>query len=664
MSQSAACEIIRTLRGFAEPPSSPAPRAVRDRTAPESPKKRKIGDNQQAFVLSYSLLMSNAPQAAGAAGLEDFVEPEIHSPVETMRHSCAHVMAHAIRKLWPQAKFGIGPTIENGFYYDVDFGPDMKLTPEDLPKIEKEMAKVIKANAPFVRQEHPIEAAIETFKSWGQTYKVEIIQTLASHGETKVSTYQEGMFTDLCRGPHVKTAGEIKAFKLMSVAGAYWRGKETNPMLTRIYGVAFETQAELDEYVHLQEEAKKRDHRKLGKELDLFSFHPEAPASPFFHPKGTIIYNRLTQYVREMYGPYEYEEIITPQILDVALWHKSGHYANYKDNMYFTEIDEREFAVKPMNCPASTFVYASQKRSYRDLPLRLADFGRLHRYEKSGVTAGLTRVRTFCQDDAHIFCTPEQIETEIKRTVNMILRTYEMFGFDDVKVYLSTRPEKRTGSDELWDKAEGALKKVLDAMGRPYQINAGDGAFYGPKIDFNIRDALKRYHQLGTIQLDFNMPERFDLNYTTSENTPNRPVMVHRAVLGSLERFIGVFIEHCAGAFPFWLAPVQARVVPIKADHNDYCFGFREELRKLGYRTDVDDRNESMGLKTREAQMAKIPFTLVAGDRERDAGQFAVRRYGEKDSKVLSKAEILELFAGLNAVPRKVTGRAPSDVLG
>jgi threonyl-tRNA synthetase len=616
--------------------------------------------------------MSNSANSNDANGLADFNEPEIHSEIETMRHSAAHIMAHAVRKMWPKAKFGIGPTIENGFYYDIDFGPDFKLTPEDLPKIEKEMAKIIKANAPFVRHEHPIADAIETFKSWGQTYKVEILSALAAAGETKVSTYQEGLFTDLCRGPHVKAAGDIKAFKLMSVAGAYWRGKETNPMLTRIYGTAFTSQAELDEYVHLLEEAKKRDHRRIGKELDLFSFHPEAPASPFFHPKGTIIYNRLVQYVRDLYGPYEYEEIITPQILDVALWHRSGHYDNYKENMYFTQVTDssgqanstehtREFAVKPMNCPASTFVYASQKRSYRDLPLRLADFGRLHRYEKSGVTAGLTRVRTFCQDDAHIFCTPEQIETEIKRTVNMILRTYEMFGFDDVKVYLSTRPEKRVGSDQLWDTAEAGLKKVLDGMGRPYEINAGDGAFYGPKIDFCVRDAVKRYHQLGTIQLDFNMPERFDLGYTTTENTQHRPVMVHRAVLGSLERFIGVFIEHCAGAFPFWLSPLQARIVPIQDSHADYCYSMRDELRKLGIRVDVDGRNESMGLKTREAQMAKIPFTLVAGDREREAGQFAVRKYGEKDSKVMTRDEIVAMLKELNAVPDKVTKRAPSE---
>jgi len=585
--------------------------------------------------------------------LADFVEPEIHSEVETMRHSCAHVMAHAIARLWPAAKFGIGPTIENGFYYDIDL--DVKLSPEDLPKIEAEMAKVIKENQPFIRNEHPIDEAISYFRKHHQSFKVEIIENLRDHaGATSVSTYQEGEFTDLCRGPHVKKAGEIKAFKLLSVAGAYWRGSEKNPQLQRIYGACFNSKAELDEYLHLIEEAKKRDHRKLGKELDLFSFHPEAPATPFFHPKGTVVYNRLVSYIRDLYGPYEYDEIITPQIMDISLWKTSGHYDNYRENMYFTEVDERQFAVKPMNCPASTFVYASQKRSYRDLPLRLADFGRLHRYEKSGVTAGLTRVRSFCQDDAHIFCMPEQIQPEIQKVIEMILKTYELFGFSDVSIALSTRPEKRAGGDQLWDTAEEQLKKVLDQLGRPYEINKGDGAFYGPKIDFRVKDALKREHQLGTIQLDFNMPERFNLSYVTAANSAERPVMVHRAVLGSVERFIGILIEHVAGAFPFWLAPVQARIVPIKDGHNDYCRSFMKELKKRGLRIDIDDRNESMGLKTREAQVAKIPYSLVAGDREMQGNQFAVRKYGERESKVMTQDEILKLFEELNQLPERV----------
>lgn len=585
--------------------------------------------------------------------LADFQEPEIHSKVDTMRHSCAHIMAHAVKNLWPQAQFGIGPTIENGFYYDINL--DYKFTPEDLPKIEKEMRKIINTQAEFIRKEHPINEAIEYFKSKNQTFKIEIIQALQAAGETKVSTYSEGEFTDLCRGPHVAKTNEVSmAFKLMSIAGAYWRGNEKNPQLQRIYGVLFEKQPELDEYLHLLEEAKKRDHRKLGKELDLFSFHPEAPASPFFHPKGSIIYNRLVQYVRDLYGPYEYEEIITPQIMDVSLWKKSGHYDNYRENMYFTEIDEREFAVKPMNCPASTFVYASNKRSYRDLPLRYADFGRVHRYEKSGVTAGLTRVRSFCQDDAHIFCTMEQIEPEIKKVVEMILKTYELFDFQKVEINLSTRPEKRVGGDNLWDQAEKALEQVLKSLGRPYKLNPGDGAFYGPKIDFQVSDALKRMHQLGTIQLDFNLPERFQLDYIDSANSAQRPVMVHRAVLGSLERFMGILIEHVAGAFPFWLAPVQARLVPIKDPHNDYAYAFAKKLKSMGMRVEVDARNESMGLKTREAQMAKIPFSLACGDREIQGNQFAVRKYGEKDNKVMTQDEILELFHSLNSVPLKV----------
>jgi len=584
--------------------------------------------------------------------LKDLQEPEIHSEIETLRHSCAHIMAHAVQKLWPQAKFGIGPTIENGFYYDIDL--DVKLTPEDLPKIEAEMIKLINANQEFVRKEHSLDEAIEVFKKLGQNYKIEIIEALRQTGAQSVSTYAEGDFLDLCRGPHIAKTNQIKAFKLLSIAGAYWRGSEKNPQLQRIYGTAFSSKAELHEHLRLIEEAKKRDHRKLGKELDLYSFHPEAPASPFFHPKGTVVYNRLVQLMRDLYRPYQYDEIITPQMMDISLWKRSGHYDNYREDMFFTESEGRQFAIKPMNCPAATFVYASHKRSYRDLPLRLADFGRVHRNEKSGVTAGLTRVRTFCQDDAHIFCTPEQIEVEIKKVIEMSMKIYKLFEFTDIRVALSTRPEKRVGSDALWDQAESALKKVLDSTGHPYQVNPGDGAFYGPKIDFRVRDALKREHQLSTIQLDFNLPERFDLTYVGSDNSSNRPVMVHRAVLGSIERFMGVLVEHVAGAFPFWLAPVQARVVPIGDGHVQYCQEFLTALQELGYRVDLDARNESMGLKTREAQTAKIPFTVVAGDREMQAGQFAVRKYGERESKVMTKAEILDFLKDLNDLPYRI----------
>jgi threonyl-tRNA synthetase len=583
----------------------------------------------------------------------DLQEPEIHSELETMRHSAAHLMAHAIQKIWPQAKFGIGPTVEDGFYYDVEL--DVKLTPEDLPLIEKEMAKIIAENQPFVRQEHSIDEALAQFKKLNQPFKVEIIETLRDQtGAKSVSTYGEGDFTDLCRGPHVKTAGAVKAFKLLSIAGAYWRGNEKNPQLQRIYGTAFGSQKELDEHLALIEEAKKRDHRKLGKELELFTFLPESPASPFFYPKGATIYNRLVQYIRDLYGPYEYSEVITPQIMDVSLWKTSGHYDNYLDNMYFTKVEEREFGVKPMNCPSHCVLFGTLKHSYRDLPLRYADFGRLHRFEKSGVTHGLTRVRTFCQDDAHIFCMPEQIEGEIRKVIEMIFGTFDLFGFTDMQIFLSTRPEKRVGSDSLWDEAEAALKRTLDNLGRPYKINQGDGAFYGPKIDFIVRDALKRPWQLSTIQLDFNLPERFDLTYTAADNSAKRPVMVHRAVLGSLERFIGVLTEHLGGAFPFWLAPVQARLVPIKDTHNDYAHEFAKKLKKMGYRVDVDDRNESMGLKTREAQTAKIPFSLAAGDREIQAGSFAVRAYGSREQKVMTMDEVLVMFAELNELPKKV----------
>ena len=600
--------------------------------------------------------------------LNEIQEPDQLNELETIRHSCAHVMAHAISQLWPEAKFGIGPTVEDGFYYDVDL--PLKLTTDDLKSIEKAMFKIINQNNEFIRREHTINEAIEMFKGMNQPFKVEIIETLRDKmGATSVSTYKEGDFLDLCRGPHIEKTGKIKAFQLMSLAGAYWRGSEKNPMLQRIYGTAFLSKEALHEHLHMLEEAKRRDHRKLGKELDLFTFIPEAPASPFFLPKGTVVYNRLVEYVRNMYRYYKYDEVITPQIFDTVLWKKSGHYDNYKENMYFTkfnhedlkkdekdkEADAREFGVKPMNCPAHTYVFANSKRSYRDLPMRIADFGRLHRYEKSGVTAGLTRVRTFCQDDAHIFCTLDQIEKEIGIVVEMIEKTYTVFDFDlsGMQVFLSTRPEKRMLSDEVWDQAEGALKAILDKMGRPYKINPGDGAFYGPKIDFKFKDALKRDWQLATIQLDFSMPEKFELEYTGADNAAHRPVMVHRAVLGSLERFMGVMIEHFAGAFPFWLAPVQCRLIPIGDNHIEYCKEFGKKLQRLGIRFDVDSRNEKMGLKTRESQMQKIPLMLVAGDREMADGQFAVRRYGAKESEVMTLDAVMDHLLELNSVPTK-----------
>lgn len=579
--------------------------------------------------------------------IAEFEEREIHNELDTMRHSCAHVMAHAVKRLYPQAKFGIGPTIEDGFYYDIDL--DTPITPEDLPRIEAEMAKIIAENNAFERSELTAAEASEYFKKLGQDYKCEIIRDV---GGDKWSIYKEGDFVDLCRGPHVGKTGWIKAFKLLSIAGAYWRGNQKNKQMQRIYGTCFKTPKQLQDYLFMIEEAKKRDHRKLGRELDLFSFDPIAPGSPFFHPKGALLYNRLVKYIRDLYVPFNYQEIITPQILDVNLWHKSGHYENYRENMFFTHVEDekRDYAVKPMNCPAAAVVYSTTRHSYRELPLRLADFGRLHRYEPSGALAGLTRVRTFCQDDAHVFCAPEQIEDEMISLIDMIMRTYKVFGFEDVKIYLSTRPEKRVGSDELWDKAEAALAQALDKHGIQYTVNPGDGAFYGPKIDFNVSDALKRRWQLGTIQLDFNLPERFDLKFIGADNNHHRPVMIHRAVFGSIERFMGVIIEHFAGAFPFWLAPVQCVVVPINPEHLDYCREFVGILRARGVRVELDDRNESMGLKTREAQTSKIPLMLVAGGREVESGSFSVRKYGEKASASVTKDALLDMMDELEAV--------------
>lgn len=575
--------------------------------------------------------------------LADLVATPELSPVETMRHSAAHVMAHAITRLYPGAQFGVGPHIEHGFYYDVLF--PRPVTDEDLPAIEAEMRKIIKEKRPFARKEMNRAEAEKYFGGKGQNFKIELIRDLDLKS---VSLYEEGDFTDMCRGPHVKHTGEVKAFKLTHMAGAYWRGSEKNQMLTRVYGLCFENQQQLDEHLKMLEEAKKRDHRKLGKELDLFSFHQEAAAMPFFHPKGAAVYNTLVDMIRRLYRKYGYDEVITPQILDVDLWHRSGHYNNYRENMYFSRQDERDVAVKPMNCPCHALIFSTGQHSYRELPIRYADFGRLHRYERSGVTAGLTRVRSFCQDDAHIFCTEDQVGEEVAKVVAMIREVNEIFGFPEPLVYFSTRPEKSTGTDEMWKKAETMVEQALKDNKLNYKINAGDGAFYGPKIDFNVKDAIGRYFQLSTIQIDFSMPERFDLTYVGANNERLRPVMVHRAVLGSLERFIGVLIEHCAGAFPFWLAPIQARFVPISDTHIQYCKDMCDRLRAAGLRCDVDASNSSMGAKTREAQMLKIPYMLAVGDRELQAGGFSARKYGEKQSVNMSAEEVLKAFTQLN----------------
>jgi threonyl-tRNA synthetase len=562
--------------------------------------------------------------------------------LELIRHSTAHLLAHAVKRLYPTARVGIGPVIEDGFYYD--FWVDKPFTPEDLPVIEAEMQKVVAEGVEVVREDLSREAAIARFQAMGEPLKVEVVSSIPA-GDT-ISGYRQGDFYDLCRGPHVPSTSRLKAFKLLSIAGAYWKGDEKNQMLSRIYGTAFHTQKELEEHLKRLEEARARDHRKLGKELGLYSFHSEAPASPFFHPKGTQVYNQLVTYIRELYFKYDYSEVITPQILDVALWKTSGHYENYAENMYFTTAEEREYAVKPMNCPSHCIMFGSQKRSYRDLPIRYADFGRLHRYERSGVTHGLTRVRTFCQDDGHLFCTPEQVKTEMANFLSLLTEVYDTFGFEGMRVALSTRPEKRLGSDEIWDEAESALGKALDEAGMPYTLNPGEGAFYGPKIEFQILDALKRPWQLGTLQVDYMMPERFNLTYTRPDGGEGRPIMLHRAILGSLERFMGILVEHTAGAFPAWLAPVQVAILPITDRAHAFSREAAARAKAHGLRAELDLRNESLKAKIREAQLAKVPYMLVIGDREAEARTVSVRHRHRGDLGVQSLDGFLEALAG------------------
>jgi threonyl-tRNA synthetase len=546
--------------------------------------------------------------------------------LEVLRHSTAHLLAQAVKRLYPEAQVTIGPVIEDGFYYDFKY--DAGFTPEDLDRISKEMQKIAKEKLKVSREVVRREDAIELFASMGEDFKVEIIKDLP---DDYVSLYRQGEFVDLCRGPHMPSTGFLRVFKLTHVAGAYWRGDETKPMLQRIYGTAFADKKDLKEHLARIEEARKRDHRKLGKQLGLFSFHQEAPATPFFLPDGARLYNSLVDYIRGLYDQYGYDEVITPQILDQDLWHRSGHYEHYKDNMYFTEVDGREFAVKPMNCPTHCLIYSEDIRSYRDLPIRMADFGRLHRFERSGVVHGLTRVRSFSQDDAHIFCTPEQIQTEVRSVIEMIVATQRAFGFTETRVYLSTRPEKSIGDDAMWERAESTLKESLEAESLDYEIKEGDGAFYGPKIDFCILDAMKREWQLSTAQLDFSMPERFGLEYVASDGAAHRPVMIHRAILGSLERFIGILIEHTGGAFPLWIAPRQVRLVTVTDRQNDYAAETAAALKKRGIRASADLRNEKLGFKIREAQQAKVPVIAVVGDREMEQGLLAPRlRNGEQ----------------------------------
>lgn len=538
----------------------------------------------------------------------------------TLRHTAAHVMAQAIQHLYPGTKFAIGPAIDDGFYYDLE--SDHVFSQEDFAAIEKEMAKIAKANLPIEKKILSRNEALEFFRSRNQDYKVILIQDLPE--DAIISTYTQGDFTDLCRGPHVRSTGKLKVFKLMTVAGAYWRGDEHNKMLQRIYATAFFDKEELDRFLFVRAEAEKRDHRKLGKQLDLFSFHEEGPGFPFFHPKGMVIRNELIAYERELFREFGYEEIMTPIILSKKLWLQSGHWDHYKENMYFTQIDEEDYAVKPMNCPGGILYYKTNQHSYRELPKRVGEFGIVHRHELHGALHGLFRVRVFTQDDAHIFMTQNQMKDEVIKTMEMYRKLYSIFGLE-YHVELSTRPENSMGSEELWEISTNALRDAVEAAGVPYVINEGDGAFYGPKLDFHIKDCLGRTWQCGTIQMDMQLPERFDVNYVGEDGEKHRAVMLHRAGYGSLERFIGILIEHFAGAFPSWIAPVQVKVVPVTEKHMNYARSVADALSASNVRVEIEEGNDTLGYKIRKAQMEKVPYTLVVGDKEMNGHTVSVR---------------------------------------
>lgn len=566
----------------------------------------------------------------------NFKEKQIY--LDNLRHSCAHVLAEAVIKLFPDAKLTIGPPIEDGFYYDFDV--KNAFTPKDLKKIEQEMRRIINQNTDFIEREVTRDEAMLSVKD--NPFKIEILESIPENAKITLCSHSDGNFEDLCRGGHVDKTGDIKALKLMSTSGAYWRGDENNPMLQRIYGTAWESKESLENYLHRRQEAIKRDHRKLGRDLDLFFFDDLSPASPYFLPKGTIILNELYKYVRELYEKYDYKEVVTPQIFDTELWKLSGHYSNYSENMYFINQDEKEHGVKPMNCPAAAMLYKSKSHSYRDLPLRLADFGRLHRYERSGVTHGLTRVRTFTQDDAHIFCTIDQIGIEIKSFLDMLSESYKTFGFKEFRLALSTRPEKKVGDDKIWDNAESILKEVLDKFSSDFTIEDGEGAFYGPKIDIFVPDAIGREWQLGTVQLDFSLPDKFDLEYTAQNGTRTNCVVIHRAMLGSMERFLGVLIEHLSADFPLWLTPVQSIIIPITDKHNEYCNSINLKLKDAGVRSEVDESNERMNAKIRQAQLKKIPYMIIIGDKELETQTISVRSRTQKNSDVNSIIDFIK----------------------
>ena len=541
----------------------------------------------------------------------------------TLRHTASHILAQAVKRLWPEAKLAIGPAIDKGFYYDIDM--EHTLTPEDLGKIEKEMSRIVKENLPITKSVMPRQEAIEFFKAKNEDYKVELIQDLPE--DAVISCYSQGDFIDLCAGPHVASTGKVKAFKLQSIAGAYWRGDEKNKMLQRIYGTAFEKKEELDAYLHLLEEAAKRDHRKLGKGLGLFVIKEEGPGFPFFLPKGMALRNELENFWREVHHEFEYEEIRTPIILNKQLWETSGHWFHYRENMYTTIIDEEEYAIKPMNCPGGILVYQNEMHSYRDFPLRYAELGLVHRHELSGALHGLFRVRAFTQDDAHVFMLPSQMQSELMKVIELFDRIYSQFGLK-YHVELSTKPDNAMGDDAIWEAATEALRNAIEAKGIPYVINPGDGAFYGPKLDYHIEDSLGRTWQCGTIQLDMNLPERFQIEYVGEDGQKHRPIMIHRACFGSMERFIGILTEHYAGAFPTWMAPVQVKILPISEKHVEYAKDLAKQMHRDYVRVEVDDRSEKIGYKIRQAQMAKVPYMLVVGDKEVEEGTVNVRKHG------------------------------------
>ncbi|TNJ55594.1 threonine--tRNA ligase [Paenibacillus hemerocallicola] len=573
----------------------------------------------------------------------EIVTLESADGVKVYRHSAAHLMAQALKRLYggKAVKLGIGPVIEDGFYYDVDL--EQPISSEELGRIEREMEQIVEENLPIVRREVSREEAERLFAELEDPLKLELLRDLP--GDAVISLYEQGEFVDLCRGPHLPSTGRIKAFKLLSVAGAYWRGSSDNKMLQRIYGTAFPKKEQLQEHLDLLEEAKKRDHRKIGKELELFLFSEEAPGMPFYLPKGTVIRNELERFARQLQAELGYEEVRTPFMMNRRLWEQSGHWDHYHENMYFSQVDEATFALKPMNCPGHIIVYKNAMHSYRELPIRLAEFGQVHRHELSGSLSGLMRVRTFCQDDAHIFARPDQIEDEIGKVIDLIDRMYRVFGFD-YTMELSTRPERSMGSDELWEKAETALRNVLERRGVEYRLNEGDGAFYGPKIDFHIRDAIKRSWQCGTIQVDFQMPDNYDLAYMDESNSRQRPVIIHRAVYGSIDRFIGILTEHYAGAFPVWLSPVQATILPVSDKFDGYAKQTAQLLRAAGIRADADLRVEKLGYKIREAQLSKTPYMLIVGEKEARDGTVSVRLREEGDIGVLKVEEAVEKIKG------------------